>query len=96
MTQPDALQRAATRLDAAVDALEDFLGQVFAEGEEGATVASLLEQVRFLTDERDRLLGELDAERARVRRLQAANDEVSDRLESAMGTLKDMMPAMSG
>jgi hypothetical protein len=31
-----------------------------------------------------------------VRRLQAANDEVSDRLESAMGTLKDMLPAMSG
>ncbi len=96
MTQPDALQQAATRLDAAVDALEDFLGQVFAEGGEGASVASLLEQVRFLTDERDRLLGELDAERARVRRLQAANDEVSDRLEFAMGTLKDMLPAMSG
>ena len=96
MTQPDALQQAATRLDAAVDALEDFLGQVCAEGGDGASVASLLGQVRSLTDERDRLLGELDAERARVRRLQTANDEVSDRLESAMGTLKDMMPAMSG
>ena len=35
-------------------------------------------------------------ERNRVRRLQAANDEVSDRLEALMGTLKDLMPAAPG
>jgi len=49
-----------------------------------------------LTDERDQLLADLEAERTRVRRLKAANDEVSDRLETVMGTLKDMMPAMPG
>ena len=54
------------------------------------------EQVRFLTEERDRLLHDLDAERNRARRLEAANDEVSDRLEAVMVTLKDLMPAAPG
>ena len=51
------------------------------------------EQVRFLTEERDRLLLELDAERSRVGRLAAANEEVSGRLTAVMVTLKDLMPA---
>ena len=96
MTQPDALQQAADRLDAAVDEFESFLRRVFAESEGGVSAAALQEQVRFLTEERDRLLRDLDAERNRVRRLQAANDEVSDRLEALMGTLKDLMPAVPG
>jgi chromosome segregation ATPase len=96
MTQPDAPQQAADRLDAAVDELESFLRRVFAEGEGGVSAAALQEQVRFLTEERDRLLLDLDAERNRIRRLQAANDEVSDRLEALMGTLKDLMPAVQG
>ena len=56
----------------------------------------LQEQLRFLTEERDRLRLDLDAERNRVRRLKAANDEVSGRLEAVMVTLKDMMPAVPG
>jgi hypothetical protein len=95
MSQPDALQQATIRLDVALDELESFLRQVFAEGE-GASVAALKEQVRFLTDERDRLLLDLDAERNRVRRLKAANDEVSGRLEAVMVTLKELMPAVPG
>jgi outer membrane protein TolC len=97
MTQPDALHQATARLDAAVDELEAFLRQLFAEGQNGsASVAALQEQVRFLTDERDRLLGALDVERNRVRRLVAANDEVSDRLEAVMVTIKELMPASPG
>jgi hypothetical protein len=96
MIQPDALQQATIRLDAALDELESFLRQVFAEGEGRASVAALQEQVRFLTDERDRLLLDLDAERNRVRRLKAANDEVSGRLEAVMVTLKDLMPTVPG
>ena len=57
---------------------------------------SCKEQVRFLTEERDRLRLDLDAEKNRVRRLKAANDEVSGRLEAVMMTLKDMMPAVPG
>jgi hypothetical protein len=96
MSQPDALQQAAMRLDAALDALETFLQQVLAEPKEGVSLAALQEQVHFLTDERDQLLLDLEAERKNVRRLKAANDEVSDRLEAVMVTLKDMMPAMPG
>jgi chromosome segregation ATPase len=93
MTQAETLQQATKRLDAAVDSLEKFLRQVFPEG---ANVAEMQEQVRFLADERDQLLLDLDAERDRVRRLKAANEEVAGRLEAVMGTLKDMMPAAPG
>jgi hypothetical protein len=96
MSQPDALQQATQRLDAAVDELEIFLGSVFVEGEGGVSIATLKEQVRFLTEERYRLLVELDAEKSRVRRLMDANDEVSERLETVMGTLKEIMPAVPG
>jgi len=96
MSQPDALQQATQRLDAAVDQLETFLRQVFADGEDGVSVAELKEQLRFLSEERDRLLLDLDAEKNRVRRLKAANEEVSDRLEALMETLKDLMPAVPG
>ena len=96
MSQPDALQQATQRLDAAVDQLETFLRQVFADAEDGVSVAELKEQLRFLSDERDRLLLDLDAEKNRVRRLKAANEEVSGRLEALMETLKDLMPAVPG
>jgi chromosome segregation ATPase len=96
MSQPEALQQATERLDSAVDQLETFLRQVFSEAEDGVSAAALKEQVRFLTEERDRLLRDLDAEKDRVRRLKTANVEVSDRLETVMGTLKDLMPAFPG
>jgi outer membrane protein TolC len=96
MSQPDALQQATERLDTAVDQLESFLRQVFADAEDGVSVAALTEQIRFLTEERDRLLRDLDAEKNRVRRLKTANKEVSDRLEALMVTLKDLMPAVPG
>jgi phytoene/squalene synthetase len=96
MSQPDALQQATKRLDFAVDQLESFLRQVFAEAEDGVSVAALKEQIRFLTEERDRLLRDLDAEKNRARRLKAANEEVSDRLEAVMETLKDLMAAVPG
>ncbi len=96
MIQPDALQQAAERLDVALDDLEGFFRDIFADGEGGATIAELREQIRSLTEERERLRLDLDAEKNRVRRLKAANDEVSGRLETVMMTLKDMMPAVPG
>ncbi len=41
MSQPDALQQATERLDTAVDQLESFLRQVFADAEDGVSVAAL-------------------------------------------------------
>jgi chromosome segregation ATPase len=96
MTQAEALQQATKRLDAAVDELENFVRQVFAAGEGAVSLADLQEQLRYLADERDQLLQDLDAERERVRRLRAANEEVSGRLEAVMGSIKDMMQAVPG
>lgn len=96
MTQAEALQQATNRLDAAVDELENFVRQVVAAGEGAVSVGDLQEQLRYLAEERDRLLLDLDAERDRVRRLAAANEDVSGRLEAVMGTLRDMMPAAPG
>lgn len=90
MTQTDPLQQALARLGASVDTIERFLGQLFEDRDAGA---KLREQLRALTDERNRLAAELDAERGRARRLEAANSEVSGRLEAVMGTLRDMAPA---
>ena len=97
MTQTDALQKALARFGTAVDGLERFLGQLFEERDQAAT---LKEQLRSLTDERnrlaaerDRLAADLDHERGRARRLEDANSEVSGRLEVVMGTLRDMAPA---
>lgn len=87
------------RLDAALDALEGNLSRVLADDRDKAAAAELLalqEQVRFMTEERDQLLADLEAERARVRRLKAANEEVSDRLDAVVGALKDIAPAMQG
>ena len=96
MTEPDALQQATERLDAALDELEGFLQQILADSEGDKSVASLQGQLGKLTEERDRLRLDLDAERNRVRRLKAANEEVSGRLEAVMVTLKHMMPAVPG
>jgi predicted nuclease with TOPRIM domain len=97
MTQADALQQAVARFGASIETLERSLVQLL---EDRAASAKLKEQLHALLDERnrlqserDRLARELDAERARVQRLEVANDEVSGRLESLMGTLKDMIPA---
>ena len=96
MGQSDALQRATERLDAAADQLEILLSGVFADAEGGGSIAELNDRVHFLSQERERLLADLDAERNRVRRLKAANEEVSGRLEAVMVTLKDLMPAVPG
>jgi chromosome segregation ATPase len=94
MSQPDAVQQATDRLDAAVDKLEDRLQQAFAAEDGDVSTAALKQELRYLTEERDQLLADLEAERNRVRRLKAANDEVSGRLESVMGTIRGMMPAV--
>jgi chromosome segregation ATPase len=97
MTQTDALQQALARFGASVETLENAFASL---SEAQNSVARLKEQLRSLTDERnllaserDRLALELDAERARAKRLEDANSEVSGRLEAVMGRLKDMTPA---
>jgi chromosome segregation ATPase len=90
MGQSDAVQQAATRLDASVDSISKSLNEFL---EDIQSVAALREQVRTLTTDNDRLKQELEDERHRAQRLEAANDEVSDRLEALTGTLKTIVPA---
>ena len=70
-----------------MDALENFIVPLFSDED---SVASLKQRLHQVTDERDRLLAELDAERSRAQRLEAANDEVSGRLEAVTGRLRGM------
>jgi chromosome segregation ATPase len=93
MDQADVLQR----LDAALSELEGHLVQLLTDDGDGeASIPVLKEQNRYLIEERDQLHDDLEAERARIRRLKSAHDEVSGRLEVVMSNLKDMMPAMPG
>ncbi len=84
---------ATKRLDAAVDALEDLLGPTLIGAETGESIDALKEHIKTLTEERDRLAKELEEARARSRRLESANDEVSGRLESLMTSLKQDLTA---
>jgi hypothetical protein len=93
MGQSDTLQQAAMRLNAAVATLANSLDALSGDAD---TLATLTDQVRVLANERDRLLKELEAERNRAKRLEAANDEVSRRLEALMGTLRDITPIGPG
>jgi chromosome segregation ATPase len=85
MAESDALQQATARLGAALDALENFLAPLFSDED---SVANLKQRLHQLSDERDRLLIELEAERSRAQRLEVANDEVSGRLEAVTGRLR--------
>lgn len=88
------------RFEAALTTLETHLARVFSGNEEArpqeAALAAMQEQIRFLTEERDQLLADLETEHARVRRLKAANEDVCGRLETMTGTLKNMIPAIPG
>ena len=96
MDQTGKIQdEALLRFDAALGELEGHLTAIFAK-DSGENPAVLKERITVLTEERDQLVAELEAERARVRRLKAANEEVCGRLDVVMGTLKDMVPAMPG
>jgi hypothetical protein len=87
------------RFNAALEVLEGHLARVLADDRNAVQSTEILElrdQVKFLTDERDQLLSDLEAERVRIQRLKAANEEVSDRLDAVMRALKDMTPEMQG
>jgi predicted nuclease with TOPRIM domain len=97
MSQADALKEALARFDASIESLEQGIAAFL---EERSSQGDLRQQLRSLVDERDRLAsecerltGELDAERNRSSRLEAANGEVAERLEAAMERLRGLMAA---
>ncbi len=83
MDEDEELDRAAARLTAAVEAIEAAL-----DSEDGGPLRVLTDRLHYLEQERARLQEELEAERDRGRRLVAANDEVSERLDALSRTLR--------
>ncbi len=90
MTDTSAVDAATQRLRLALDALEAAL-----EHRQDAERAqeSLAEQMHGLDLDRARLASELDQAVARSRRLEGTSRDVSQRLDAAMETIRQMIEA---
>jgi predicted nuclease with TOPRIM domain len=79
------LDRAAARLIEAVEAIEAALDT---SDRGDGPLRTLMDRLHYLETERARLLAELEELRAREQKLEAANDEVSERLEALSRPLR--------
>ena len=85
-----AMDAAIRRLDAAIDTLEAAVGRCADDGRQRETLES---QLQAFGSDRSRLASELDRVRARSTDLEAANREVSRRLEHAADTIRAALSA---
>ncbi|MGI9382062.1 MAG: DUF4164 family protein [Methyloligellaceae bacterium] len=88
MGNPDAIEEATSRLSTALQALED---SVMRQMRQGQTIDDLQEQIRSLTVEHERLVASLEAERRRADRLEAVNGEASNRLDTIIDSVKNIL-----
>jgi hypothetical protein len=86
------IEVAARRLQVALDALETMLERRLAAERRDA---GLVEQVHALTSDRAQLAAELDNASARARRLETANQDVAQRLDAAIETVRAIIAAQS-
>ncbi|MEM7620464.1 MAG: DUF4164 family protein [Pseudomonadota bacterium] len=85
MEKQDVLQSAAERLTAALDVIEQrFDIQI----DEFAKNSDHEEKLDRLMDERGKLKSELNEARAQAKRLTSANQDVANRLDSVINSLK--------
>lgn len=89
MAGRSALEEATERLTEALQTLEELLA---AKLEHEETLETLKSEMATLRAEHQRLLTELERQRARAESLEQANDEVYNRLESVVGTIKSIVP----
>jgi uncharacterized membrane protein YccC len=83
-----AIEAATRRLAAALDALEAALERRRdSDRGEGALAA----QVHALGTDRSKLASDLDAATARSRRLEATNREIAQRLDVAIGSIRQVI-----
>ena len=90
MSDPSAIEVATRRLQQALDALEVAVERRLDAAREEDKLAN---QVGLLGADRSRLAAELDAVASRARRLEAANQEVARRLDTAMETIRSVIGA---
>jgi len=88
MSDTDSIEAASRRLALALDALDAAAER---RRERFRNEAALSAQVHALGNDRSRLAGELDHAMARARVLEAANREVAQRLERAIGTVRGLL-----
>jgi chromosome segregation ATPase len=90
MSEPDSIETASRRLAQALDAL-DAAAERRQEADRGEE--ALAAQLHVLGADRARLASELDEAAARSRALEAANREVAQRIDSAIETIRSVLPA---
>jgi hypothetical protein len=90
MSEPDSIETASRRLAQALDAL-DAAAERRQEADRGEE--ALAAQLHVLGADRARLANELDEAAARSRALESANREVAQRIDSAIETIRSVLPA---
>ena len=90
MSDASAIDAASRRLAAALDALE-AAAERRREADHGED--ALAAQVHALGTDRSKLAADLDTQAARANRLEAANREVTQRLDLAIDTIRTVLDA---
>jgi septal ring factor EnvC (AmiA/AmiB activator) len=90
MSDASAIDAASRRLAAALDALE-AAAERRREADHGED--TLAAQVHALGSDRSKLAADLDTQSARANRLEAANREVTQRLDLAIDTIRTVLDA---
>ena len=88
MTEESAIDAAVKRLAMALDALD---AAVERRAQADRTEVALLGHVQALGLDRARLADTLDGEAARSRRLETANREVAQRLDTAIASIQSVL-----
>jgi hypothetical protein len=90
MSDQSTIDTAVKRLALALDSLDAAVEHRRASGGGESAIA---QQLHALSDDRARLAAVLDAETAHSRRLEAANRQIAQRLDAAIGTIKSVLDA---
>jgi chromosome segregation ATPase len=88
-----SIDAATKRLALALDALEAALER---RREADRNEESLASQLQALGADRSRLASDLDSQAARAKRLETANREIARRLDTAIGTIRDVIGTNEG
>lgn len=92
MTDPRGIEAATRRLAHALDALDAAVERRL-ESDRGSN--TLAQQLHAAGMDRSRLASDLDAQTAHARRLEHATREVSQRIDTAMDSIRTVMEADS-
>ena len=92
MARQGSRRSTAAKAAAAVEAIG---AELPSDGKSDVTYASLCQEVGRLVKENDELLDELEAERHRSDKLEAVNKDVTNRLSSAIASIKSVLSARS-